>query len=131
MMNRQLASVIGLFVMGSIGAGQAMAHALTVAECTEGGEFIRNAALARDNGVTREFFTGKLEEDLALIRAFPPQLRWFAQDADDEKLLTDAVSAIFDHPLKAEQHEATFIGAYIEAAASTGEAMSRNQDGSI
>jgi hypothetical protein len=98
-----------------------MAHSLTRAECDEGGEFIRNAALARDAGVTREFFVGRLVEDLSLIRAFPPQLRWFVQDAEDEKLLTEAVFDVFDAPVKAEQHEAAFIRACMHAAAATGE----------
>jgi hypothetical protein len=87
-----------------------MAHNLTLAECNEGGEFIRNAALARDNGITREFFVNKLAEDLIMIQSFPPELRWFVQDANDEKLLSEAVFKVFDEPMKAEQHEASFIG---------------------
>jgi hypothetical protein len=108
---------IGLFALGALSATQSTAHPLTLAECTEGGEFVRNAALARDNGVTREFFVGKLAEDLSLIKAFPPQLRWFVQDAGDEKLLTQAVLKVFDAPLKAEQHEASFVGACIATTA--------------
>ena len=117
-MNRQIIRAIGLFALGSACAIPALAHDLTLTECNEGGEFIRNAALARDNGMTRAFFVDKLEEDLMLIRAFPPQLRWFAQDASDEKLLTDAVLQVFDAPLKPEQHEAAFIMNCTEAAAS-------------
>ena len=64
-----------------------------------------------------EFFIDKMVEDLSLIRAFPPDLRWFVQDSGDEKLLTEAVFNVFDAPLKAEQHEASFIGACIEKAA--------------
>ena len=113
-MNRSLACVVGLL---AVCINPAMAHPLTLSECKEGGEFIRNAALARDNGVLREFFVGKLEEDLMLIRAFPPQLRWFVQDSGDEKLLTEAVFDVFDAPVKAEQHEASFIGSCMESAA--------------
>ena len=90
----------------------------TLAECTEGGEFIRNAALARDNGVTREFFVNKLVEDLVMIQSFPPQLRWFVQDSSDETLLSEAVFKVFDEPMKAEQHEASFISACIQTAGS-------------
>jgi len=116
-MNRRIIRAIGLFALGSACAVPALAHDLTLRECSEGGEFIRNAALARDNGMTRAFFVDKLEEDLMLIRAFPPQLRWFAQDASDEKLLTQAVLQVFDAPLKPEQHEAAFIMNCTEAAA--------------
>ena len=46
-------------------AWSAVAVALphSASECREGGDFIRNAALARDAGYTREFFVGRLEED--------------------------------------------------------------------
>src|ERR1700686_3658523 len=98
-MNRSLAFAIGLFALGNVWGIQVMAHTLTLAECTEGGEFIRNAALARDNGITREFFIDKLVEDLALIQSFPPQLRWFVQDSGDEKLLSEAVFKVFDEPM--------------------------------
>ena len=115
-MNRNLASAIGLFVLSNMWAIQVMAHALTLAECNEGGEFIRNAALARDNGVTREFFVNKLAEDLIMIQSFPPQLRWFVQDSGDEKLLREAVFKVFDEPTKAEQHEASFVSACMQTA---------------
>ena len=116
-MNRSLACAIGLFGLGALWVMPAMAHSLTPGECREGGEFIRNAALARDNGVTREFFVGKLVEDLTLIQSFPPHLRWFVQDSGDEKLLTEAVYDVFDAPENAEQHQAAFIGACMQAAA--------------
>ncbi len=117
-MNRSLASAIGLFALSNIWGIQVMAHSLTLAECTEGGEFIRNAALARDNGVTREFFVNKLVEELAMIQSFPPQLRWFVQDSSDETLLSEAVFKVFDEPMKAEQHESSFISACIQTAGS-------------
>ena len=115
-MNRNLASAVSLFVLISMWAIQAMAHPLTLTECNEGGEFIRNAALARDNGMTREIFVDKLTEDLVMIQSFPPQLRWFVQDSGDEKLLSDAVFKVFDEPMTAEQHESSFIGACIQTA---------------
>ena len=115
-MIRSLASAIGLFALSNIWGIQVMAHSLTLAECTEGGEFIHNAALARDNGVTREFFVNKLVEDLIVIQSFPPQLRWFVQDSGDEKLLSEAVFKVFDEPTKAEQHEASFVSACMRTA---------------
>ena len=115
-MIRNLASAIGLFVLSNMWAVQILAHPLTLAECNEGGEFIRNAALARDNGVTREFFVNKLAEDLIMIQSFPPHLRWFVQDSGDEKLLSEAVYKVFDEPMKAEEHEAAFINACMQTA---------------
>jgi hypothetical protein len=106
-----------LFALTSIWVGETKAHALTLAECAEGGEFIRNAALARDAGASREFLIGKLEEDLMLIQAFPPQLRWFVQDAVDEEFLSRRLERVFDEPMKPEQHEAAFISDCIQTTA--------------
>ena len=115
-MNQRLACAIGFFTLYSMWTIQAMAHPLSPAECSEGGEFIRNAALARDNGITREFFVDKLVEDLVLIQSFPPQLRWFVQDAGDEKFLSEAVFGVFDEPMEAEQHQASFVSACMRIA---------------
>ena len=120
-MIRGHASIVGLFALTSIWVAQATAHPLTLTECAEGGEFIRNAALARDAGASREFFMGKFEEDLILIQAFPPQLRWFVQDAVDEEFLSRRVERVFDKPMKPEQHEAAFISDCIQTTASAEE----------
>lgn len=111
-----LGSAAGLLISGLF-ALPAIAHELTRAECDEGGEFIRNAALARDAGITREFFVNKLTEDLMLIQSFPPHLRWFVQDAGDEQLLSNAVFKVFDNPMPAEKHEAEFIHACLRNGA--------------
>lgn len=116
-MIRSLAPAVGLFALTALWTAQAAAHPLTLAECAEGGEFIRNAALARDAGITREFFVGKLEEDLLLIKSFPPELRWFVQDEAEEKFLSEAVHAVFDQPLEPAQHESRFISDCIQTTA--------------
>jgi len=117
-MIRSHACAVGLFALTTaVWVAQATAHPLTLAECAEGGEFIRNAALSRDAGATREFFIGRLEEDLVLIQAFPPQLRWFVQDSFDEAFLSRRVERVFDTPMKPEQHEAAFISDCIQTTA--------------
>ena len=117
-MNRKLASAIVLYSLCLVWPIQGMAHALTQAECVEGGEFIHNAALARDGGLTRGFFVDKLAEDLLVIQSYPPQLRWFVQDASDEQLLTEAVHKVFDEPVPPEDHAASFIDACMQYAGS-------------
>jgi len=87
----------------------AAAHPHSARECREGGDFIRNAALARDAGYTREFFVGRLEEDFVMIRAFPPDLRWFVRDPGDEEFLRSEVEAVFGAPASSEQHRAGFL----------------------
>jgi hypothetical protein len=88
---------------------RAIGHDISRAECTEGSEFIRNAALARDNGLSREAYIGQLRGDLISIRAFPPELRWFAQDEQDEALLLSAASEVFDDPKPPESHRQAFM----------------------
>ncbi len=88
---------------------RALGHEISRAECTEGSEFIRNAALARDNGLSREAYIGQLRGDLISIRAFPPELRWFAQDEQDEALLLSAASEVFDDPKPPESHRQAFM----------------------
>jgi len=78
-------------------------------ECREGGDFIRNAALSRDAGASREFFVGRLEDDLLAIRAYPPALRWFAHDTADEAFLRAEVHAVFDAPAASELHRDAFL----------------------
>jgi len=99
-------AVVALLLACS-GTGIAQAH--SAGECLEGGDFIRNAARSRDSGVTREFFVGRLEEDFLLIRAFPPALRWFVRDPQDEAFLRTEVEAVFDAPQDAEGHRAGFV----------------------
>ena len=85
------------------------AHDLTLAECVEGGDFIMHAAMSRENGMTREAFLERMESDIRLIQAFPPQLRWFVQDEDDEQLLTWAARLVFDSPREPESHQSEFL----------------------
>lgn len=104
--------LVGIFVLTI--PSVAIAHPLSLQECSEGGEFIRNAALSRDYGISRAHFMGRLSDDIALIQAFPPELRWFVQDENDEAFLRTAAARVFDSPLKPEQHEAAFVNECIQ-----------------
>lgn len=105
-----------LFVLAAGWAAAAPAQPHSAAECREGGDFIRNAALARDAGVTREFFVGRLEDDLVAIRAFPPALRWFARDTGDESFLRAEVHEVFDAPAGVDSHRMTFLERCVQRA---------------
>ncbi len=103
--------VVGIVAMfsGNVFAADAALQAHPLEECREGGEFIRNAALSRDNGISRDFFMSKLADDLEVIRSFPPQLRWFVRSESDEALLTNAAASVFDAPQKPRRHEIEFV----------------------
>jgi hypothetical protein len=97
--------IAAMLILSSAAAAQSQ----TPGECREGGDFIRNAVLSRDAGATREFFVGRLEEDLLAIRAFSPELRWFVHSPADESFLRAEVEAVFDAPRKSEHHRAGFL----------------------
>lgn len=91
--------------------------AAELGECREGADFIANAARSRDNGMPRDAFIGRLEDDLVVIRAFPPALRWFAKNAADERFLLQAAAQVFDAPLAPGEHHAAFLAACLARAA--------------
>jgi len=87
----------------------AAAQPHSAGECREGSDFIRNAALSRDAGASREFFVGRLEDDMLAIRSYPPALRWFVRDTTDEAFLRAEVHAVFDAPAASELHRDAFL----------------------
>lgn len=103
----RVAAALAALACGT-GAG---ASNLSVAECFEGSDFIVNAARARENGMSRAAFIERLEDDLELIQAYPPQLRWFAKDPDDEQFLVEWARRVFDAPEAPERHRAGFLAA--------------------
>ena len=86
-------------------------------DCREGADFIANAARSRDNGMPRDAFMGRLEDDLVVIRAFPPAMRWFAKSVADERFLLQAAAQVFDAPLSPARHHAAFLAACLARAA--------------
>ena len=105
----------GVALAGALlAAAPAVASVPTMAECLEGSDFIAHAAIARDNGQSRDAFIARLDGDLTLIHAFPPELRWFAKDADDERFLREEAHAVFDAPTSPDNHRTAFLRACFE-----------------
>jgi len=96
----------------------AHAHPLSREECSEGSDFIRNAALSRENGMDGSTFLTRTIEDLSLIKSFPPALRWFVQDQNDEDYLLKALAEVFSSPREPQLHQSTFFGECITRAGS-------------
>ncbi len=104
--------VCGLFL-----ADPAAASRPSMNECFEASDFISNAALSRDGGMSPEAFLGRMEDDFVAIRAFPNDLRWFAHDPDDESFLLNEAREGFKHPGPAEAHRRAFLQACVERMA--------------
>ncbi len=99
-----LAAMLALATVTPVIAGS---H--TSAECREGGEFIRNAALSRDNGLPKDAFLNHLIADLSMIRDLPAAMRWFARDEADESLLIRHAERVYDSPVSPSDHEVAFL----------------------
>lgn len=102
-------ALVVLVALAALAALPARAGAHTPAECREGADFIRNAALSRDNGQSRETFLDRLAGDLSAIRGLPLKLRWFARDRADEQLLTRHAERVFDQPAAPAAHAQGFL----------------------
>ena len=87
----------------------ALAGRHTQAECREGGEFIRNAAMSRDNGLPEDTFLTRLIADLSMIRALPEAVRWFARDEADESLLIRHAERVYAERMSARDNEEAFL----------------------
>lgn len=90
-------------------AGQAGALQVNADECREGSEFIRNAALARGNGMTKEAFVARFDDDVVLLSSMPRQVRWFVYGDEEVALLRNAVLDVFDVPRSAAEHASHFL----------------------
>jgi hypothetical protein len=86
----------------------------SMTECFEGSDFIANAALSRDAGMSSEAFLGRMEDDFVAIQTFPSELRWFVHDEDDEIFLLSAAREVFSHPAPADNHQRMFLQACVE-----------------
>src|ERR1700756_2447574 len=95
----------------------ALASVPTFDECLEASDFIAHAAVSRDHGLARDVFLDRLSGDLEAIRAFPPSLRWFAHDRDDERFLVAAAQRVFDTPYAPEAHRSQFLSACFDRQA--------------
>ena len=102
---------------GFVLADPAAASRPSMNECFEASDFISNAALSRDAGMSPEAFLGRMEDDFIAIRAFPNDLRWFAHDPDDESFLLNEAREVFNHPEPAEAHRRAFLQACVERMA--------------
>jgi hypothetical protein len=109
-----LSVVIASFVFGL----NANAHPLTKQECTEGSDFIKNAALSRDNGMDGMAFLTRTIGDFEVIKSFPAELRWFVQDEQDEDYLLKAITDVFENPRDPQAHQRDFLGECLKRTAS-------------
>lgn len=87
------------------------ARELSITECKEGADYIRNAAISRDHGITEKKFMEIFETDMVMIQSVPKSLRWFVQDAEDEAFLRAQVGHVFQRPQSPQQHARDFAEA--------------------
>ncbi|HEU0200741.1 MAG TPA: hypothetical protein VFR86_09920 [Burkholderiaceae bacterium] len=97
-------------------AGPAQAIEVDAGECREASQFIGNAALSRDNGMSKANFVGRLDEDLVILESIPPESRWFAHGEAEARFLRDAVLEVFDAPRLPVEHARDFLANCLRVA---------------
>jgi hypothetical protein len=115
---RWIAAMLALPLLAALAFAARPAHALTVevSECREGADFIRNAAFARENGMSKESFVARLDADLQFLLAVPEELRWFAHGESEAEFLREAVERVYDAPVAPMEHGVQFAKACLIAA---------------
>lgn len=98
-----------MLVCGCTLAVSCVAGQPSLTECFEGSDFVGNAALSRENGMSEKKFIDRMQDDFELIRAFPQELRWFVHDSGDEAYLMAAAREVFERPAPPEEHRRTFL----------------------
>ena len=113
---KRIRSAVALAVFataGTLAMPAVHAHALSLDECSEGSDFIRNAALSRDEGLKERAFIAQFQADVQSLQRLPAELRWFVQDEEDEDFLLQAVQEVFRRPKPAAVHQAQFAVACV------------------
>ena len=100
---------LAFFCCCAIYATPGIAGRPTMEECLEASDFIRNAALSRNAGVSADAFLDRMSEDFLVIRAFPAELRWFVHDAGDEMFLAKEARFVFEQPSSPDDQSAHFL----------------------
>jgi hypothetical protein len=107
-----LIACVALLHVGQVGAS---AH--TLDECFEAGDFIANAARARDAGMSADAFLGRMRQDYEVIQSFPKDLRWFVRDPDDEQFLLAEARSVFERPMSPDVHRMALLQDCVDSLA--------------
>ncbi len=110
------ALMVALALSLSLPGSMATAHELSVQECREGADYIRNAALSREHGMSESAFMDIFDNDLAMIQSIPKELRWFVQDDEDADFLRAALNQVFRQPKAPAEHAMDFAHACVVRA---------------
>jgi hypothetical protein len=102
-------SLAAVAVYAVMVAQTSLASHPSLTECLEGSDFVGNAALSRENGISEQKFMERMQQDFTLIHVYPQELRWFVHDLDDESYLLGAARDVFEHPAPPEEHRRTFL----------------------
>ena len=113
---KAMPGVMMLALALNLSGTMAHAHELSLQECREGADYIRNAAISREHGMSETAFMDIFDNDLAMIMAIPKELRWFVQDDDDASFLRSALNQVFRHPKAPAEHAMDFAHACVSRA---------------
>lgn len=80
---------------GCSGIASASDFLPTERECHEGSDFIKNAALSRANGYSKEFLIGRFDDDMTVLSGMHPEKRWFVRSQGATRFLRQSLLNVF------------------------------------
>lgn len=93
---RKVRMLVALVLWGGcLGVTSASDFLPTARECHEASDFIRNAALSRDNGYSKKFLLGRFDDDMMVLSGMDPQKRWFVRSKGATQFLRQALHDVF------------------------------------
>lgn len=88
----------------------------TQRECEEATDFIRNAALSRNNGYTKQKIVGLFDDNVTVLSSMDPEKRWFVRSPGATRFLRDTLVIVFDAPGRPGEHAARFLESCLDHA---------------
>lgn len=102
--------VIALVCYGDFSIAASVSGFLpTEQECHEGSDFIKNAALSRDNGYSGERLVQQFDDDIMVLSGMDPQKRWFVRSPGATQFLRQALADVFAVRRKPKDGAAVFL----------------------
>lgn len=81
----------------------------TEQECREASDFIKHAAMSRDNGYSQKKLVQRFDDDVLILSGMDPQKRWFIRSPGATRFLRAALVEAFEAPRQPKDQAARFF----------------------
>ena len=88
----------------------------TQQECREASDFIKHAAMSRDNGYSQKKLVQRFDDDVLILSGMDPQKRWFIRSPGATRFLRAALVETFEAPRQPKDQAARFLQSCMDHA---------------